>query len=469
MKLFSTLLLCAASAFAWAGDIQASSVNASASKSDATIPVYTAGTHIYVCGDVDSIMSADRGGRFVPVPVKVGCFLTCAPAEKRRFSRQQIDSITSCLVKDGTAARMIEYQKKQTASLPETERAAVLENNYIFLVQRLTHQINRRNGSTGEQFVDSVYYTAFMLFHVDDAVSSPRPVCIKSGVFGTHTDFVKFMEREVPAFAPSASVIEGKPLRMRDDFGHGFRTGDLMAIYHTGTDGSGLCSERVGYARVGRAAGNGYTLVPIAGQSGKWQNGDVAVHRQNRRNGISLEASWMPHNWSGTLGYSYLCGQNGAGLGARLLVEVGYGGSDIDKKKRVYVHIPGVGSGSFTAPVHQFYGHIGMGMPIPVASFLEITPQVMVGYSYVRTQRASFDGNFNAHYFRFPIGVTFGTNVSYPLQFLLTAGYAFNVGFNLSDMTKAANEDYKIVNKVCDELGVNIDGFYLKAGFRWNF
>lgn len=425
-----------------------------------------------VCGDVQGLVDADSKGKFLPIPVPVNVTLG-VPADGRKFTDAQIKEVAEALLADKAPQRAIDwlvsYDEKTLNSIRLQERAQanrkltgrsplptdelrehlsdLLSNNYIYLSTRIPYN----NPNAIAQDTVRHYYTAYALFQIEvnpqavlsavesGNITSYRGIsyslkCVSSGSFGFHTSLPELLTKKVASLHQSFVVSESDPYTLALGADKDLNNGGLVRIYRASTDPDGKrFSTPLGYARVFDVQTDKARLMPVSLGAKKMQPEDVAVHASDKRATLKLEGAYMKGLWGFNVGFNYLCSTNNYGWSLRFLLEAGYGGAgkkDNDKPSEPDFE-----------PLHSYSVAAGVGLSKTFAGCLEVMPFVSLGYSYLHTSEMctytipdnplcpDLSGDFikrvplNANYFRVPMGVTLGLDLSYPLQLVFTAGY----------------------------------------------
>lgn len=464
--------------------------------------VYTSDAWVLgISGDTGALCASDSIGRLIVNPIKISYTLP-APASQKHFSEVQITEAEAALNSEQAGRKVIDYllgfdgkgfdesvlMRRAAANheltglndIPAQELKnmfpALLTHNYIYLVNKIPFSHKAANTETAV----TGYYTAYMLFKIEvpynavvkfvanptsaDYKTLPISVkCLSEGIFGTSTTPYQKLVNHVSDFAPEAVVVSGHPAIISSGTNQGYKTGDLLNIYRSALNGEGiLFSKRIGYARILSLDDGSSVLMPLTYGANNAAAGDVTIHKSNRRTGVEANAAWTKGMWGAILGLNFICHQNRFGNSWRVLVNIGYAHAGATKDKTNSTILTSNG-------INHYYIQGGVGISRTFGGIVEVMPHVMVDYSYLHIPLSkSYSIFYNAHYFRFPVGVNFGFNVLYPLQITLTAGYVGKVGF---DFRRADDTEkgYKKANEIMKERGAVIDGLFLKAGLRYNF
>lgn len=462
-------------------------------------PLYSARAKtIGVSGDTEALTAADSLGRFVLNPIQINCEVP-VPSDGKKFTPAQVREVENCLNGAGAAREVLKYMydsdgknvddklllERAAANrklcglppVPDTELREsflpLLMHNYIYLERMVP--VERK--STAPADMPTIYYRAYMLFKV---TASPelwtrlrdmptaamlndmdvRVEYVRGGAIGHHTEILRELERHVADFRYTGAIVGTEPLTASFGSASGLKTGSLAAIYREETGPDGLtASRRIGYARVGVTGDDSSKLYPLNYTLRDAAPGDMAVKAGNRRSAVQLEATWMKNKWGGSVGFNYLCGLNRFGWSWRFLMNLELSGASIKPDRFI---------GADTRSLIDFSADLGVGYAKTLGS-VEVMPHAMIGYAYISAPMPNtYITKKNGNFLRLPLGVTAAWNVCYPVQFIFTAGYVVQQGFEFKG-AQSPKEDYKVVENICKSRNIGIDGFYMKLGLRYNF
>lgn len=462
-------------------------------------PLYSARAKtIGVSGDTEALTAADSLGRFVLNPIQINCEVP-VPADGKKFTPDQVREVENCLNGAGAAREVLKYMygcdgktvddklllgraaaNRKLCGLPPVSDTELRESflpllmhNYIYLERMVP--VERK--ATVPVDAPAIYYRAYMLFKVTAATElwtrlrdmptaamlndmDVRVEYVRGGVIGHHTEILRELERHVADFRHTGAIVGTEPLTASFGSASGLKNGSLAAIYREETGPDGLpASRRIGYARAGVTGDDSSRLYPLNYGLRDAEPGDIAVKAGDKRSALQLEATWMKNKWGGSVGFNYLCGLNRFGWSWRFLMNLELSGASIKPDRFI---------GADTRSLTDFSADLGVGYAKTFGS-VEVMPHAMIGYAYITAPMPNtYSMSKKGHFFRLPLGVTAAWNVCYPVQFIFTAGYVVQKGFELKG-AQSAMEDFKDVEDICKDRNIGIDGFYMKLGVRYNF
>ncbi len=332
----------------------------------------------------------------------------------------------------------------------------ILENNYILLTREFDHKTKALGGEK--------YKVAWIALHVDinQAIVDDVYACwndlakydkikvnvsyMASGIakekenLYTYNDhnysgLIRDIAKKAPALAIRGQILDGPTYSAAIGTKHGAKPGwDLVRIFSQAEDRNGnIISKEIGKARIGKPVCDSIVeLRTVAGRTGSYKNGDIAVLMPTGRTGRSLYFQWndkmkaLRYDFDINVGLSTsaMLHAHEIDLRAGLL-------SKNDLPTKDYVGTP-------------LFASIGTGLGVGVLflkgceleayGLLQLegwTCSTKDGYEFKTGDDGSNSKSIYGGYINLPVGVRFQMNLKYPLR--LTGGVEYDVklvGFN---------------------------------------
>lgn len=243
-------------------------------------------------------------------------------------------------------------------------------------------------------------------------------------------------------------------------------------------------SKKISSARIGAIFPDSCRLYFIAGTKGSVENGDIVVPHSDYRSGVSLTANWMKGAAGLSAEYDYTFGNNRYGLETVGLVRAGIATTK-DRHTNVI-------DGIKCKPMTILDLGIGVGIRHNLIGRFSVMPYVMGQWESAKFSEKkpndapedyeAFSKTFK--YLRFPLGVKFSINISYPVQLMFGAEYVLvydvlvydvlgkvdNIVSNITGEKTIEQNEFEFVNdNIYKNIGVKRDGLSLYAGIRIAF
>ena len=330
----------------------------------------------------------------------------------------------------------------------------ILESNYILLIREFGHKDNAFGVSKSK--------VAWIALHVDIDQSTWDEVVAcwnnlekydrinvkvsymasgvtkeKSSIYTTndhnYSGLIRDLAKKAPALAVRGPIISNSPYKAAIGTKNGLKPKwDLVRVFSQEESGGKVMSKEIGKARVGNATDEECELRTVAGKTGSYKKGDMAVLMPVGRTGRALMFQWKDKMQALRYDYDINIGLNTATMLHihEIDLRVGMLGTK-DLAIKDYIGTP-------------FFGSIGTGMGVG-ALFLKgceleaygllqlegWTCSAKDGYEFVTGDDGSTKKSLWGGYINLPIGVRMQVNLKYPLRIIGGIEYGIKiVGFN---------------------------------------
>lgn len=330
----------------------------------------------------------------------------------------------------------------------------ILESNYILLIREFDHKDNAFGVSKSK--------VAWIALHVDIDQSTWDEVVAcwnnlekydrinvkvsymasgvakeKSSIYTTndhnYSGLVRDLAKKAPALAVRGPIISHSPYKAAIGTKNGVKPmWDLVRVFSQEESGGKLVSKEIGKARVGNATDGECELRTVAGKTGSYKKGDMAVLMPVGRTGRALMFQWKDKMQSLRYDYDINIGLSNAAMMHihEIDLRVGMLGTN-DLRIKDAIGTP-------------FFGSIGTGVGVG-ALFLKgceleaygllqlegWTCSAKNGYEFVIDDDGSTKKSLTGGYVNLPLGVRLQVNLKYPLRIIGGVEYGIKiVGFN---------------------------------------